>query len=88
MSILIKLSPSFSEYADNNATVEVTSGTVNECLEGLFAQYPIFRDLIFDYKHSLTALIFYQGEVIVQNQLDRKIADHQEITILPMVYGG
>jgi hypothetical protein len=88
MSILIKLSPSFSEYADKHNTIEVAGKTVSESLEGLIAQYPIFKELLFDYQHSLTALILYQGEVIVQNQLDRKIEDHQEITVLPMVYGG
>jgi len=44
--------------------------------------------LLFDPQQSLTALIIYRGEVIVQNQLDRPIDDPQELSVMPMIYGG
>ena len=88
MSITIKLSPSFYEYADNREAVEVEGATVRECLDDLIARFPVFKDLVSDSEHPLSVLIIYDGEVIVPSRLDRLVTDHSEMTLMPMIYGG
>jgi hypothetical protein len=88
MSITVRFGPGFSEYTNDQESIRVTGSTVKECLDNLMRLLPVFRTLLFDQSNMLSALIMYRGEVIVQKQLDRPVADRQEIIILPMVYGG
>lgn len=88
MGVLLRFSPSFYEYLGSREPVEVSGNTVKESIESLITQFPIFKQLLFDQEHSLSALIIFKGEVIVQNQLDKQVGEHAEILILPMVYGG
>jgi molybdopterin converting factor small subunit len=88
VNIVLKLRPAFAEFAGKQEKIEVSGSTIKEALDDLFKIYPVFKDLLFDQEHILSALIIYRGEVVVQNRLDRKVEDHQEILILPMVQGG
>jgi molybdopterin converting factor small subunit len=86
--VTMRLSPSFREYVNGVEVVEVKGNTVRECLNSLIARLPGFGKLISDSEHALSVLIIYDGEVIVPNRLDKPVADHSEISILPMIYGG
>jgi molybdopterin converting factor small subunit len=88
MAVTIKLSPEFHRYADGLESVEVEGVTVRACLDCLIARYPVFRDLMSDSDHSLSALIIYDREVIVPVRLDRAVKDRGEISLMPMIYGG
>lgn len=88
MSITLKLGPAFAEFAGKRETIEVNGTTIKEALDNLIAYIPVFKELLFDQENILSALIIYKGQVVVQNQLDRTVQDHQEILILPMVQGG
>jgi molybdopterin converting factor small subunit len=88
MGIILKFSPSFYEYTENRESLVVTGSTIKECIENLIAQFPVFKETLFDQEGSLTALIIYKDDVIVQNQLDMLVDDHQELLVMPMIYGG
>lgn len=88
MIVRIRLGQAFHEYTDNRDMVEVRGSTIRECLDNLIVLFPIFRVLLFGGDYSLGALITCGRDVIVASQLDRPVADGQEIMLFPMVYGG
>jgi hypothetical protein len=88
VSVRIELGPGYQEYADNREVVMVEGGTVRECLAGLIATFPVFHDLLYGDAYSLSALVIYRDELIVPDQLDRPVEDGDEISLLPIIYGG
>jgi hypothetical protein len=88
MGVYVKFGPGFYEYTNNQKTIEVSGDSVRESIDNLVARIPIFKELLFDQEGSLSALIFYKGEVVVQKQLEKRVEDHQELLILPMINGG
>lgn len=86
--VTMRLSPSFREYANNIEAMEVDGNTVRECLDSLIARFPALGKLVSDSEHALSVLLIYDGEVIVPGRLDKPVADHAEISVLPMIYGG
>ena len=88
MNVKIKLNYMFQPYAGNREIVEVTGSTVKECLDHLMELFPVFRQLLFDDEDTLSALVLYNGETIIPNEINRPVSDQNEILILPMVQGG
>jgi molybdopterin converting factor small subunit len=88
MSIKMKLSQTYLEYTQNQEVVDVEGATVRECIDSLVAKFPVLRPLLFDSEYALGVLIIYNGDVITTSSLDRPVADNDEITLVPMIYGG
>jgi molybdopterin converting factor small subunit len=88
MKVEIKLSEIYHEYTGNRKTVTVEGATVKECLDHLITLFPVLRPLLFDSEYALGVLIIYKGDVITMSNIDRPVADNDEITLLPMIYGG
>ena len=88
MKIKIKLNHMFQPFAGGHETVEVTGGTVKECLDNFMELFPVFKQLLFDDEGNLSALVLYNGETIVPYEINRPVSAQNEILILPMVQGG
>lgn len=88
MKIKIKLNHILQPFAGDHETVEVTGGTVKECLDNLMELFPVFRQLLFDNEGNLSALVLYNGVTIIPNEINRPVSAQNEILILPMVQGG
>jgi hypothetical protein len=88
MSVKIRLGPAYQAYTGDREVVEVEGTTVRECLCGLTERFPVFESLLYGSEYSLSALIIYHDDLIVPSQLDRLIAQGDEFTLLPMIYGG
>jgi molybdopterin converting factor small subunit len=88
MSVKMKLSQTYFEHTQNREIVEVEGATVRQCLDDLVNQYPVLRPLLFDSEYALGVLIIYNGDVITTSSLDRPVGDNEEITLVPMIYGG
>jgi hypothetical protein len=87
MSTRIKLNQSLQPFAGHREAVEVAGKTVRECLDSLIRLYPAFEKILFD-DGILQALVFYRGELIVPDELDRPVSRPGELSLMPMIQGG
>jgi molybdopterin converting factor small subunit len=88
MSVKMKLSQIYLEHTGNREIVDVEGITVRQCMDDLVTQFPVLRPLLFDSEYALGVLIIYHGDVITASSLDRLVANNDEITLVPMIYGG
>jgi len=88
MDIRIKLNHAFQPYAAHREIIEVNGSTVKECLDSLIDLFPIFKELLFNTDGALSALVLCDGEIIVQNDLNRPVTEQSELVLLPMIQGG
>jgi hypothetical protein len=88
MSVTIKLNPVFYELTDNQEVVHVPGNTIRECLKSLVSLFPGLKGVLFDPDGRLSTLVIFQGETILPNTLDTPVTDSNELTILPLIYGG
>lgn len=86
--MILKFNPDFYEYTNNHEKIEVTGSTIKEGLESLMSMLPAFRGVLYDQFNTLSVMVMNRGELVLQNQLDRPVKDHDEILIVPMIYGG
>lgn len=87
MSTRIKLNHTFQPFASHHEVVEVSGNTVRECLDSLIGLYPAFAKILFD-DGILQVLVFYRGELIVPDELDRLVSGSGELSLMPMIQGG
>jgi len=87
MSVKIKVSQILQQFTKNQDTVEVNGGTVGECLDDLIRQFPDTKKWLFDKDGRLLALMLINGETIHQKELDRSVADGDELHLV-LVFGG
>ena len=87
MSTRIKLNHAFQPFAGHRDVVEVPCNTVSECLDSLIGLYPAFGKILFD-DGILQVLVFYRGELIVPDELDRPVSGPGELSLMPMIQGG
>jgi hypothetical protein len=88
MSVTIKLNSVFYELINNQETVQIPGNTIRECLNSLVSQFPGLKGVLFDPEGRLSALVIFQGETILPNTLDTPVTESNELTILPLIYGG
>jgi hypothetical protein len=88
MDIKIKLNDALQPFSGNRAIVEVNGDTVKECLDDLIALYPVFKEIIFDAQGALSALVLFEGSVIIPGDLDRPISKPGVISLMPIIQGG
>jgi molybdopterin converting factor small subunit len=88
MSVTIKLNSVFYELTNNQEAVQVPGNTIRECLDSLVSLFPGLKGVLFDPEGKLSALVIFQGETILPNTLDTPVTESNELTILPLIYGG
>ena len=88
MSIKIKISQILRQFTKNQDTVEVNGSTVGECLDDLIRQFPDTKKWLFDKNGILLALILTNGETVYQKDLNRSVADGDELSLVLIVGGG
>jgi len=88
MTIKIKVSHILRQFTKDQDTVEVNGGTVGECLDDLARQFPDIKKWLFDKNGILLVLILTDGETIYQKDLNRPVADGDELHLILIVGGG
>ena len=88
MSIKIKMSQILQQFTRNEDTVEISGSTVGECLDDLIRQFPDIKKWLFDKNGILVALIIINGETAYPKDLNRPVADGDELNLIRTVGGG
>ena len=88
MTIKIKLGQILRQFTKNQDTVEVNGSTVGECLDDLVRQFPDIKKWLFDRNGILLALILIDEETVYQKDLNRPVADGDELHLILIVGGG
>jgi molybdopterin converting factor small subunit len=94
MSVRIIIPPGLQVFTDDKAEIEITGGTVGECLENLAALYPMIGKTIFFQKGELfnfghnKVSIFLNGEDTYPDELVKSVKAGDIITILYSISGG
>jgi len=70
--------------------IEVSGGTVRECIEAVEARYPGFQELILDSKGRLRhfSKLFLNGELLDRDALDTPVARNDIVAVLAQAAGG
>ncbi|MGI8424114.1 MAG: molybdopterin-synthase adenylyltransferase MoeB [Chloroflexota bacterium] len=91
MSVKVYIPTPFRRLTENQARVDVTSGTVGELLVELEQKYPGMRERLRDDKGSLFGYInvYVNSEEISELQGEKTaLRDGDEVSIIPAVAGG
>ena len=91
MPVEIKLPTVLRVQADGQATVAVEGSTVGEVFSSLVERYPGLRGNLLDDAGSLHKFVnVYKDDDDIRylDGLETKLADGDELTILPAVAGG
>jgi molybdopterin converting factor small subunit len=90
MAVKVHIHATHRQYTNGLEVVEVTGGTVGECLNYLIKQYPGMEKALFAKKDKLLNVV----EVYVNhtsahpNELVKPIKDGDDIHLLVMLAGG
>jgi len=70
--------------------IDVSAGTVRECIEAVEARYPGFQELILDSKGQLRhfSKLFVNGELLDREALDTPVSGDDIIAVLAPAAGG
>jgi molybdopterin converting factor small subunit len=90
LTVTVRLPPALSERIDSRGEIAVTGDNIRTCLQAAAARYPVLGSLIWPRKHRLNPviLIFHNSELIREEQLNRPVADGDEIDVVPAIEGG
>jgi sulfur-carrier protein len=91
MAVTIKLPTQLRPAAGNEVEARVEAGTVGEALDALYRRHGELRSRMSDDDGGLRRFVnvYLGGEDIrFLDGLDTKVADGDELTILPAVAGG
>jgi len=78
----------FKQFARNRRPVEVNGRTVRECLDDLIRKFPDSKKWLFDKNGEMQVLVILNGEDIYQKDLERVVADGDELELVLIVGGG
>ncbi len=86
----VHIPPRYRGPTKGERLVEVTGGTVRECIEAVDARYPGFGELVLDANGEvrLFATLFVNGEELDRAAVDREVAESDRIEVLAAVAGG
>ncbi|MEM7409739.1 MAG: MoaD/ThiS family protein [Myxococcota bacterium] len=86
----VKIPPPYQGPTEGRALVDVEGATVGACLEALCAQYPDFRQQLYDGQGAIHKFVtlFVNGDEIERSALDRSVEASDEIEILAAIAGG
>jgi hypothetical protein len=90
MNVEIILPPSLQPLTDETRFINVSGGTVGECLEDLSGQYPELRPRLFTKKGKLLKglCIFINKEGANPGELARPVQDGDTLYVSYIVMGG
>jgi sulfur-carrier protein len=91
MAVTVKLPTQLRAAAGNATEAQVDGGTVGQALDALYAQHAELRERMADDSGELRRFVnvYLGGEDIrFLDGLETRVADGDELTILPAVAGG
>ena len=90
MSIKVNIPPYLQTFTNKMAVVEVSGGTVGECISHLVAQFSDIKKMLFDESGKLHAYISIciNGEDAYPEELAKPVKDGDELYILYIIGGG
>ncbi len=90
MSIKVHLTPYFRDVVERNDSLEANGHTVREIIEDIDKKYPGFKQECIDEQGKLYSFleIYVNQESAFPDELNRKVSDNDEITILTVIGGG
>jgi molybdopterin converting factor small subunit len=90
MTVEISLPPSLQTLADNVKRVDVSGGTVGECLGAMIAQYPRLKGRLFTRGGKILKglNIYVNGERVSPEPLARPVRDGDKIHLAYLIFGG
>jgi sulfur-carrier protein len=90
MAVTVKIPSQLRGVTEGEGEIEVDGGTVGEALDAVFEQHAELRQRITeDGGLRRFVNVYVSGEDIrFQDGLETKLADGDEVTILPAVAGG
>jgi MoaD family protein len=91
MAVAVKLPTVLRSHADGQASVSVEGATIGDVFADLVGRFPGLRaNLLADDGglHKFVNVYVNDDDIRYLDQLETKLADGDEITILPAVAGG
>ena len=90
MSVKVKLTPYFRDIVERNESLEATGRTVSEVIEDIDRRYPGFKQECIDEEGNVYSFleIYINQESASPGELNRKVNDDDEVTILTVIGGG
>ena len=87
---LVRIPTPLRPHTGNSDSVEAAGSTVGQVLAALGAQYPNFRDKIFDGAELRRFVNVYVNNEDIRylEDLETPVADKDEVSIIPAVAGG
>ncbi len=86
----VKIPPPYQGPTLGRGLVEVTGSTVRECIEAVGNQFPGFSEQIFDGAGAVHRFVtlFINGDEIDRGEVDKPVAETDEVEILAAIAGG
>ena len=90
MSVKVNLTPYFRDIVEKKEALEANGKTVREVIEDIDKRYPGFKLECIDAQDKLYGFleVYINQESAFPDELSRKVADKDEITILTVIGGG
>jgi molybdopterin converting factor small subunit len=90
MSVKVNIHPFLSQHADDQDVVEVSGGTVGQCLEHLVGRFPDLSQWLFEKDGRLNRLveIYVNAESSYPEELAKPVKDGDQLHILIIISGG
>lgn len=90
MTVEINIPPAFQALVDGIGKIDVSGGTVGQCLEELAEQYPELKEKLFTGNGKLPEgmNIFINGASASPKPLTRPVRDGDKVHIAYIVLGG
>ncbi len=86
----IVLSGNLRRYTDFEGEVELTAASIGEALDGLVAQFPDLKPVVYDADGTLRSVhrLYLNGDVLEGDHSADKLNPNDELGILTAIAGG
>ncbi len=86
----VKIPPPYQGPTQGLSSVEVEGATVRACIEAVGKRFPGFSEQVFDAAGAVHRFVtlFINGDEIDRNELDKAVAETDEVEILAAIAGG
>jgi molybdopterin converting factor small subunit len=86
----VKVPPPYQGPTLGRGIVEVDGDTVRSCIEAVGARFPGFSEQIFDHSGAVHRFVtlFINGDEIDRAEVDKPVAETDEVEILAAIAGG
>ena len=88
MGVRIKITPILRQYTGNRETIEVEGTTVLDCLKSLVSQYPDTENWLFSKSNAPMICLFLNKEMVLLENLNKKVSEGDVIDLCPVIGGG